>query len=171
MDISKLVRGGSQLLTRSHKSYSLTSSPLITKYVSVPSTRRRPRGFFLCNKTGGEGSRSSLLCSAPYSTAILAQVRTRARLQLVRYRPLQLRCQGLFLIDPPSHTLGNPQGDSEELETAARPQQAAKLLCRRLQKLYAAQTQKPRQHPLFILSTARRSSSQHTADEYVGGAV
>ena len=27
VDISKLVRGGSQLFTKSHKSYSLTSSP------------------------------------------------------------------------------------------------------------------------------------------------
>ena len=159
-------------MTRSHKSYSLTSSPLLTKVSPIRSVHApQASTLFLCNKTGGEGSRSSLLYSAPYSTAILAQVRTRARLQLVRYRPLQLRCQGLFPIDPPSHTHGNPQGDSEELETAARPQQAAKLLCRLQQKLYAAQTQKPRQRPLFILSTARRSSSQHTADEFVGGAV
>ena len=148
MDISKLVRGGFQLLTRSHKSYSLTSSPLITKVSPIrPVHAPQASRLFLCNKTGGEGSRSSLLYSAPYSTAILAQVRTRARLQLVRYRPLQLRCQGLFPIDPPSHTLENPQGDSEELETAARPQQAAKLLCRLQQKLYAAQTQKPEAAP------------------------
>ena len=95
VDISKLVRGGFQLLTRSHKSYSLTSSPLITKVSPIrPVHAPQASRLFLCNKTGGEGSRSSLLYSAPYSTAILAQVRTRASLQLVRYRPLQLTLPG-----------------------------------------------------------------------------
>ena len=152
MDISKLVRGGFQLLTRSHKSYSLTSSLLLTK-VSPTRSARAPQAsrHFLSNKTmGGDGSRVTIELG-PILTAILAQVRTRAILQLIRYRPLQLRCQGLFLIDPPSHTLGNPQGDSEELETAARPQQASKLLCCLQHILHAAQTHKPKQRPLFIL--------------------
>ena len=62
VDISKLVRGGGfQLLTRSHKSYSLTSSPFNNESTSYPS-RPQPQAsrLLLCNKTGGDGSRVSI---------------------------------------------------------------------------------------------------------------
>ena len=61
VDISKLVRGGFQLLTKSHKSYSLTSSPFNNEVPPIrPVHSRRPRGFSYGIRPGGDGSRVTI---------------------------------------------------------------------------------------------------------------